>query len=150
LHNLIDNLLTPHGYIKKKDTWYLHTEDCICYFTCGKSPYGGGEYGHAMGCFLKEIYEDKDEFPKFYKDNLRYSLSDLVNRNLVQKAFDLECKDFVNDERELFITVSIANHAVPFLKDVSTKEGILNAVKKYKGLNYHMDLKIKKALAMED
>ena len=150
LFELIDNILKPLGYVKKKDTWYLHAADCICYFNSEKSIYGGGEYGHVMGCFLKEIYEGNDEFPKYYEDNLRYSLSDMMNRDLVQKAFDLECRDFANNERELIITDLIENYAVPFLNDISTKAGIINAVKKYKGLNKRMDLKIKKALAMED
>lgn len=150
LYNLIDSVLKPFKFIKKKETWYRHTDDCICYFTCGKSPYGGGEYGHAMGCFLKEIYEGKDEFPKYYKDNLRYSLSDMANKDVVEKVFNLEGRNFVNNERELIITDLITNHAVPFLNDVSTKEGIINAVDKYKGLKNRMDLKIKKALSIED
>ena len=150
LYNIIDKILKPLGYIKEKDTWYLHTVDCICYFTCGKSPYGGGEYGHAMGCFLKEIYEGKDEFPKYYKDNLRYSLSDMVNKDLVKNVFNLEYSNFINNERELIITDLLENYAVPFLINVSTKNGIVNSVKKYKGLENRMDLKIKKALGIVD
>ncbi|NNV57651.1 DUF4304 domain-containing protein [Limnovirga soli] len=148
-YKLIDSILSPLGFIKKKETWYLHTDDCICFFAAAKSPYGG-YYGHVMGCFLKEIYEGEDEFPKYYKYNLIYSISDLAQKDLVKKAFDLENNEFVKGERETIIEDLIVNYALPFLNSIKTKSGIKIAINEYTGLKYGMDLKIKNALSIED
>jgi len=148
LYNFIDAILKPLGYRRKKDTWYLHTDDCICFLSICKSPFGG-YYEDVMGCFLKEIYDEQDEFPRYYKHNLVYGIDNVAGNEIVRRAFDLEKGEFINNEREEIIKDLIENYVVPFLKDVSTKAGIINAVKKYKGLNKRMDLKIKKALSVE-
>lgn len=145
LYNFIDNLLKLYGYIRKKDTWYLHTIECICFFTLEKSPYGSGYYGHVMGCFLKEIYKEKEDFPKYYKNHLSYHISEIVGQELVKRAFCFE-NQFVDNEREVLIESLIQNCAIIFLKDVSTKEGIRNALNKYDKLQYNMKLTLKAAL----
>lgn len=149
LYDFIDKIIKPLGFIRKKNTWYLHTSDCICFLVIEKSPYGG-YYEDLLGCFLKEIYDEWDEFPKYYKNNLKYGISDLTKEEIVRKAFDLEKEKFDDDEREMLIKDLIENYAILFLNDVSTKEGIKHAVQKYKGLKNRMDLKIKKALSIED
>jgi hypothetical protein len=36
LYRFIDTIMIPHGYVRKKDTWYLHSEECICFLSVGK------------------------------------------------------------------------------------------------------------------
>jgi hypothetical protein len=48
LTEFIDSLLKPHGYTKKKDTWYARINECICFVAIVKSSYGG-YYEEAIG-----------------------------------------------------------------------------------------------------
>lgn len=137
LYNLIDNILKPKGFVRKKDTYYLHTSECICFFSIGKSPYGG-HYDHVMGCFLKAIIKVKDEFPKYYKNHLKFNIADIAGKEIVKKAFELENKEFVKDEREIVIKDLIENYVIPFLNDVSSVKGILKAIEKYENLKYYV------------
>lgn len=137
LYNLIDSLLKPKGFVRKKDTYYLHTSECLCFFSIGKSPFGG-HYDHVMGCFLREILKLKDEFPKYYKNHLKFNIADIASKEIVKRAFDLENKEFVKDEREIIIKDLIKNCVIPFLSDVSSVKGIMKALKKYKDLKYYV------------
>lgn len=135
LLSLIDNILKPLGYVKKKDTWYLHTEECILFFTIDKSPYGG-QYGEGFGCFLKEleITWNNKETPPYYKSHLRISLLFFVGNEIVYPLFDLENNSFTNDEREKAIVELVEKYAIPFLNGIQSKEGILETYKKDPGL----------------
>jgi hypothetical protein len=143
LIKLIDSLLTPHGFLKKKDTWYLNTGDCKCFFSFGKSDLGGGQYNHVFGAFLKELHVDLDDFPKFYKSDLKYDLYEFYGKKQVTEVFNLEKKAFVNDEREQLICKFMERAAIPFLKEVSTKEGILKALKDYPDLKFFCKVRLK-------
>ncbi len=145
---LLDKIFLPKGYIRKKDTWYLVTKDCICFFNIEKSRYASGHYGHVMGCFLKEIHGEIDLFPKPHENHLQYDLGEFMDRRLVKKMFSLNNSDYENDEREVIITEIVAKYALPFLQDISTKKGLVDAVGKYKGLEHWMNVKMKKALSI--
>jgi hypothetical protein len=143
--NIIDSLLKPHGFKKKGDTWYLETEDCICFFSFGKSDLGKLE--HVMGSFLKEMMNEKTSYPKYYNSHLKYSLNFFDDLNVDKTIFRIENKayDEVREERLKFL---MDNYAIPFLKDVSTKGGIKKAINKYPKLKYWMFVPIKKALGI--
>jgi hypothetical protein len=147
LYKFLDGIFLPLGYVRKKDTYYTHTAECICYFHISKSEYGG-QYEDAMGTFFKPIYTDKIEFPPYYKDHLRYGLNDFVDRNLVYDVFDLENKNFERNDRENLIKEFIELYAVPFLKEISSKEGIIKAVDKYNNLKYGMVIPLREALGI--
>jgi len=137
LYHFLDNVFKGHGYVRKKDTYYIHSKECICFFHITKSSFGG-QYDHFMGCFLNEINKEKGNFPAYNKCHLRYSLRELADKELVKKAFDLENKEFSNHQREDVITGLINNLAVKFLEDVSTKDGIIKAINKYEDLIYRI------------
>jgi hypothetical protein len=127
LLNLLDGIYKSHGFIKKKDAWYLHTKECICFFSIGKSPFGG-HYDHVMGAFLKEIDDyGNDDFPKYNLCHLKYHLGEIVKVNQIKKVFDLENKSFTGDEREAEIIRIVSKYVIPFLIDVSTIKGIKSA-----------------------
>lgn len=149
LYSFLDKLLKPHGFVKNKDTYYLDSKECICFLSIGKSPFGG-HYDHVLGGFVKEINEEKGNFPKFNKSHLKYSLRELANPDIVKEVFDLENNKFVNNERELIIEDLIVNYAIPFLKDISSKSGIKNALNKYENLQYSTTLKLKKHLGIRE
>ena len=148
LYEFIDKIMKPEGFIQKKDTWYMHSDECIVFLCVGKSPYGG-YYGEVAGCFLKEIYHDKDEYPKYYKCNFKCGV-DIVyhDKELIKKVFDLENRSFTANEREIILKDLLESYALPFLKEISTKQGIKNATIKYKKLINRMDFEIKKALSL--
>jgi len=150
LYDFIDKIMKPNGFVKKKDTWYFHSDECITFLCIGKSPYGG-YYGEVLGCFLKEIYIDKEAFPKYHKCNLKYGIAKIIsNKDLIKKVFDLENNEFKVNEREVILKELIENYALPFLKDISTKDCIKIALHKYRGLTTWMDAEMKKALSVED
>lgn len=143
--NIIDSLLKPYGFKKKGDTWYLETEECICFFSFGKSDLGKLE--HVMGSFLKEIMQEKTSYPKYYDAHLKYSLNFFDDINIDKTIFRIENKVY-EASREESLKHLIAHHAIPFLIDVSTKEGIKRAVYKYPELKYWMLVCLKKALGI--
>ena len=138
LTNFIDTILNGQGFIKKKDTWYKHTEDCICFFTIGKSPYGG-YYDHAFGFFLKDINDSGTKYPAFYRCNLKIGLEFFADNELVKRVLNLENLEFKNSEREFLITEMFDLYIIPFLNDVDSKAGVKSAVKKYDDLIYYLD-----------
>jgi hypothetical protein len=95
----LDPIFEAEGFQRKKDTWYWHTDECICFFLTKKSPYGF-QFDHVMGCFVKRVYGSDQEFPPFNKANIKYSLREMKDREWVQQTFDLSDNSFKNDERE--------------------------------------------------
>ena len=138
LFGIVNSILKPQGYIKKGDTWYLHTEECICFFVLEKSPFAG-RYEDLMGCFVKKIFQSTDKFPPYYKKNLGYNLDQFIGKDKARNMFDLENQKYSNDKRELEIKEVLVSFILPFLKDVSSEKGILKSIKKYKDLEYYVD-----------
>lgn len=149
LFDFIDSILKKEGFVKKKDTWYLTTEECICYFHVGKEAYGVGYFSYVTGCFLKELHKNGEEYPVFYKDDLRYDIGKLVDKDLVQRAFHLADNEFKGEEREFIIKEIIELYVIPFLKDVGSKEGIKNAVDKYDELIHWLKGNLRKKLSLK-
>ena len=137
LFDFIDIILRKEGYIKKKNTWYRATEECICFFSIGKSPYGG-YYDHVMGCFLKQLNTTGKEFPVYYKNDLKFSIDNFVDPEFVRRVLDLENSEFKDDQREFLIKEFFELYVIPFLNDVGSKEGIKAAVCKYEDLIYYI------------
>lgn len=147
MFDLLGRLLIPHGFVKKKDTWYLYTPECISFISFGKSPYSG-RYEHVMGCFVLAINEGINEYPKFNMNNLAYNLEDFVGREEVRRIFNLENTEFKKDEREVLIGGMIEKLAIPFLKEISSIAGIRGALKKHEDLQYHMKAELREYLGI--
>lgn len=137
LNNFIDLILNQQGYLKKKDTWYKHTDECICFFSIGKSPFGG-YYDHTFGFFLKDLNKPGNEFPIYYKCDLKINLDFFIGNEFTRRILDLDNPEFKASEREDIITEMFELYIMPFLEDVSSKEGIKSAVTKYADLIYHL------------
>lgn len=149
LYKALDRLLLPNGFVKRGDTYYYCTSECICFFSIGKSPYGG-QYDHVMGCFLKKINEEKGPFPKFNKSHLQYSLREMTDKELVKNVFDLEANIYNGNERELLIADLLMNYVIPFIKDVGSEKGIKIAINKYSGLKNRVKAKLWDYLELQD
>lgn len=147
LYRFLDSLLVPNGFVRKKDTYYLNTDECICFFSIGKSDLGG-HYDHAMGCFLKEIMNEANGFPKYYKSHLRYSIDSFIGRGMSRQVFDLENRAYVKDERENIIKEIVEKYVIPFLKKLSSKKGIIDALAEYEDLKYRAIAILKDALGI--
>jgi len=147
LFSFIETIFKEYGFVKKKNCWYLTTPECICFFYLAKSSYSG-LYENVLGGFLKEINTSEKDFPDYYKCDLRYAIEDMADKNLVKRAFDLENGEFKESERELLIKKLIESFAIPFLKDISTKDGIKKAMTKYDGLIYMTNADLKKYLSI--
>jgi len=147
LSNCVDVILRPKGYVKKKETWYKFTSECICFFVLKKSPFSG-QFENLLGCVLKEINEDSKEFPEYFKNHLSFELEHLAGKELVENAFSLEYRGFSGDRREEIIRYLIEDYVVPFLSEIGSKEGIKQAFSKYSSLKYRMRVNLKNALAL--
>ena len=134
-------------YQKKKYLVYNHSE-CICFFVVEKSDFGG-YFGNAFGCFVKGLPISSDkEYPEYYKSHLRIGLSFFVDKEIAHRAFDLEYQEFDKEQRESIIRSLITSHALPFLKEISTKQGIKNASDKYPKLKYSMYTSLREAIGI--
>jgi hypothetical protein len=138
LYKYLDPIFEAEGFQRKKDTWYWHTEECICFFLTKKSPYGS-QFDDVMGCFVKRVYGSDQEFPPFNKANLKFTLGDMKDQDWVKQTFDLSDTSFKKDERESRLRELMEKYAIPFLKGISTEEGIRKTVKKIKDLKYNLD-----------
>ena len=107
------------------------------FFTLQKSPYGG-YYENLMGCFLKELNTTGKEYPAFNKNDLGYCIENFVDKELVRSVFDLKNCEFEEYQREFYINEFFELYVLPFLNDVSTKEGIKQAITKYEDLIYYV------------
>jgi Domain of unknown function (DUF4304) len=145
LYKFVDSLLSPEGFIRKKETYYLNYPEFIVFFVLLKSEWGG-QYGSAMGCMYKELLKEKTEFPRFTKGHIRYSPSHFVDEDLLKRVFDLENNEFKGEERELLIKEIIELYVLPFLKEISTVEGLKMAMDKYEDLHHYARVSIKDAL----
>lgn len=148
---LVNSVLADIGYKKKKDIWYKDHTECLCYYTIGKSFYGG-QYGSAFGCFLKELYPPSFfmvNSPEYALASLRVGFSFFINdKEQITKPFDLENSNFSGNERELEIKYLIQNYVIPFLDEISTKEGIKEIYTKNPRIIHYMDAKLKRALGI--
>lgn len=54
----------------------------------------------------------------------KIGLNNVADSELVKRVFDLDSHEFANTEREFIITGFFELYVVPFLNDVSSKEGI--------------------------
>jgi len=147
LYRLIDKILIPRGYIRKKDTYYIRMPDCICFLAIVKSPFAG-RYDDLMGCILKDIYKEDRDYPKYYENDLKFGLGDLFDKDVVKKALDLENNEFGKDQREAVIRNLIEVYAIPFLEMIGTKKGITQAIKEFPDLQYFVSIDLKKALGL--
>jgi hypothetical protein len=147
----INSILCTHGFIKQKDNWYYITEECISIFHTSKSIYPG-KFDHTVACYYKKVTNPNEQFPVHYKANVRYSTKFItqnsVNSQLMEKAFNLLDTSFKDQEREELIRDMLENYIIPFLKLVSTGDGIKKATKKYKTLINRVDIDTRKSLSI--
>lgn len=62
LIRILDGLLMPHGFVRKKDNWYLDNEECVAVIGLGKSFYGG-QFSVGIDMLLKKLRPDLLPFP---------------------------------------------------------------------------------------
>jgi hypothetical protein len=149
LFAFVDRILKPAGLVRKKDTYYLNTPECTAYVVVAKSDYGG-QYSIGMGGFLKSLLGKDNDFPPFYKSHLRMDIGLLTDKDNLKQIFDLENHEFIKSERETKIGYVIEKFVLPFLNEISTKEGIIEAIKKYETSQYRLMvmLDLKRALGI--
>lgn len=150
LRDIFDRKLCSHNFLKKKDTYYLETEECLCFFYLGKSKFGG-QYEDVFGCFSKEINQELKNFPPYYKCDLRFTLGLLLPKykDAIKKVFDLENDTFSNNEREEYIERLLDEHAIPFIKLIGTKKGIIQAIKKHSKLKHYIEYDLLHSLKLK-
>ncbi len=149
MYEFVDKLLIPEGYIRKKETYYKNNKETITIFVLDKSEFSG-KFENLVGCFFKSMMEGRNQYPKYYQNNLKFTLQNIVTKSLlVDKVFDLDNNSFDKNEREKYINDLIIKYGLPFLDLISSSDGIIEAVKKYENLFYTIDVKLRKKLKLK-
>ena len=77
LVNLLDSLLAPHGFKRKKEDWYRDNGACVSIIGLGKSFYGG-QFSIGLAFLLKEANPELLPFPPFHLCHFRKALELVV------------------------------------------------------------------------
>lgn len=118
LEVVIDAVLVPAGFQKRRDTWYKLNDDTVCVVNLQKSQWGGRYYVN-LGVYLRSL--GKATFPCEFECHLRTRLSGLSGneRSKIDAALDLERVEMPGGERERILRHAVADIAVPFLAERS-------------------------------
>lgn len=138
LYLFIDRIFNPYGFIRKKDCYYKNSDECIVFFSLGKTSNASGYFDHVMGCFLKELQPKVEKYPAYYKCNLKFHLGEFIERQKILDVFSLN-HTLPEFQREVIIQEWLLNIVIPFLKKIDTKKGVGLAMAEYPRLIHYAD-----------
>ncbi|MBI2612074.1 DUF4304 domain-containing protein [Candidatus Gottesmanbacteria bacterium] len=142
LVKVIDDYLTPVGFIRKDKTWYKETPETIVMFTIDKSQYSILYYV-SVHFFLKEVSSEK--FPKFWKSHSYFRAEDYMEED-TKNYLDLE-NDLDDKIRKVKIK-QLLEKSLSILKLFETKEGIKKTLSLYNPRALGINLKAQKYLGI--
>jgi hypothetical protein len=144
LYSLINSLLEKNGFVRKKDDWFLESDECVSILGLGKSQWSG-QYAIVLSVSVKAISNMK--FPPPHKGHIHgFSLENIAsNKKKLRDALNFEVRMPV--EREKTIASAIEKKAIPFLKEISTIKGIKRSIVNVKDLEFHVLLKLREFLS---
>ncbi|KIC94982.1 DUF4304 domain-containing protein [Flavihumibacter solisilvae] len=136
LIKIISETLGDEGFKKIKSMWYLESEECFAILELEKSPWGG-QFSILLDVIVKQL--DNSNVPEPINGNfISWELGQYqVDREIVKKNFDLEDDSIPLFERKAFIQEILKYRAMPFLKKVSTIEGIKHEIINNKMIRHH-------------
>lgn len=129
LKDSINQTIKNAGFLKKTNSWYLHTPDVVLVVNLQKSDFGYKYYIN-FGVALKEFCDD--HFPKENHCHIRFRMEALVDIdqvNTLRSFLDLENTSISDEQRNAEISSLIREKGLPRLNKLSTISGIAELLK---------------------
>jgi len=138
LKRLLDIHLTFAGFKRKGNIWFVETSDCLAFLQLRQSTWGGGIYYLDIGLVLKGMYTT----PKMTSEHgiLAWEVKFLLpSEDMLRRATTLSDDSLTSTEKDAVI-VDALRVAIPFIKRISTIEGIRAELTTNKALRHHVTL----------
>jgi hypothetical protein len=118
LEDVFDNVLTPAGFRRRKDTWYKTNEDTITLLNLQKSQWGGQYYVN-LAVYLRDL--GRATSPPEHQSHIRVRLTSIAGESAsaIEESLDLERPGIGGDQRRTIITSALTTIAIPFLAERS-------------------------------
>jgi hypothetical protein len=131
LQAVIDDVLKPRGFVKRRSSWYRHHPETILVLNLQKDDFGGRYYINlAVG--LRAL--DPGDYPSENRCHVRVRLESMVPEvshvEKVKKVFDLEDRSLSSEDRRQQIRGFIASGA-DFLEKFTTEQSVGNEVRSH-------------------
>ncbi len=113
---LVDRVLNPYGFKRRKNTWYLDAPEIIAVVDLQKSRWGQ-QFFINLAFYLKSLGSER--FPKENHCHARVRLSallDTAERAKFDQALDLEDTSFSQSQREEVIETALRRSGLPLLQ----------------------------------
>ena len=117
-----DQFLLEHSFKRKGGTWYYDCPETILVANLQKSQYGDQFYIN-LGVWFKALGTATN--PKEHLCQIRIRLETLSGEKL-ERALNLEDLSISELNRRMAIETSMKEHAIPFLNDCNSIEGVKN------------------------
>jgi len=119
LQELFDNVLSPAGFRRRRDTWYKTNDDTIALVNLQKSQWGGQYYVN-VALYIRDL--GKAVSPAEYQSHIRTRLASIAGSeaSAIEEALDLERTALAAEERRSVLARALSAIAVPFLSERST------------------------------
>ncbi|UOQ75089.1 DUF4304 domain-containing protein [Hymenobacter cellulosilyticus] len=145
LVKLLDSLLAPHGFERRKDDWYRDNGACVSVIGLAKSLYGG-QFSISLAFLLKDVEPGLLPFPAFHLCHFRKALQFVVpNPQELKVALDLE-SPMGSIQRIQLITQAVTEVAVPTILQFNSERGIAQQIATNEDFEPYCELSLKLAL----
>jgi hypothetical protein len=96
------------------------------------------------------MLQDDKKLPKYYESDFKFSLDDILGKEVVSKSLNLADQTFLKNEREELLKKIFQDTVIPLLNEISTREGIKKVIKKHDDLKYYLTVDLKKYLGIKE
>ena len=119
LERLLDDVLVPTGFRRRKLHWYRSNDDTIQIVNLQKSDWGG-QYYINLGIFFRTL--SPATAPKEYQAHARVRLDALrgIDESRIEAVLNLENVEMSQVERRSVIVAAFNDGVIPFLNARST------------------------------
>ncbi|MEI7728028.1 MAG: DUF4304 domain-containing protein [Verrucomicrobiota bacterium] len=143
LEEIIDGVLKPFGFIKRRSAWYRHYPETVLVLDLQKSDYGGQYYVN-LAVSIREL--NRQEYPREEHCHINIRLDRVAgDRETVHKVFDLENRTLTDDERRQHI-LEIIGKGSQWLEALSTLRTITWQLSKNESLRNRTTIQARRFL----
>jgi hypothetical protein len=136
LLRLLEVHLSVHGFNRLKKMWYLETDECYSLIEVDKGTWRTFYYLE-LNVVIKALMT-RSKPSQMEGGLLGWNVEVLVPDPLkIRTAMSLADTSITNKEKDTLIVTALEEYAIPFLKRVSTLEGLKEELRQNKLMRYH-------------
>lgn len=125
-----------HGFKRLKKMWYIETDECYSLIEVDKGTWRTFYYLD-LNVVIKALMT-KSNPSQTEGDLLGWNVEVLMPDPLkIRTALSLADTSITNKEKDALIVTALEEYAIPFLKRVSTLEGLKEELRQNKRMRYH-------------